>query len=54
MGLNEDFEAAVSDISNKVAHTLSNDELGEIYALYKQATVGDVNVDRPGEGETWS
>ncbi len=28
--------------------TLSDEELKEIYALYKQATVGDVNIDRPG------
>lgn len=28
--------------------TPSNDQLLEIYALYKQATVGDVNTERPG------
>ncbi|XP_023326997.1 putative acyl-CoA-binding protein [Eurytemora carolleeae] len=48
MGLNEDFEAAVDSISNKVNKTMSDDELKEIYSLYKQATVGDVNTDRPG------
>merc|ERR1711997_386886 len=32
----------------EAVETISNDELKEIYALYKQATVGDVNVDRPG------
>ena len=42
------FEEAVETISNKMNKTMSNDELKEIYALYKQATVGDVNVDRPG------
>ena len=26
----------------------SNDEKLEAYGLYKQATVGDVNTDRPG------
>ena len=42
------FEEAVETVNNKMNKTLSNDELKEIYALYKQATVGDVNVDRPG------
>lgn len=42
------FEEAVDLVSNKINKTLSNDELKEVYALYKQATVGDVNVDRPG------
>merc|ERR1712203_1053934 len=42
------FEEAVETISNKMNKTMSNNELKEIYALYKQATVGDVNVDRPG------
>lgn len=27
---------------------MSNDELLEIYSLFKQATVGDINTDRPG------
>merc|ERR1712008_408503 len=44
------FEEAVENVNNKMNKTLSNDELKEIYALYKQATVGDVNVDRPAEG----
>ncbi len=48
MGLEEDFTAAVDDINNKVNKTLSNEELQEIYGLYKQATVGDINTDRPG------
>merc|ERR1712193_354813 len=42
------FEEAVETVNNKMNKTLSNEELKEIYALYKQATVGDVNVDRPG------
>lgn len=42
------FEEAVDMVNNKMNKQLSNDELKEIYALYKQATVGDVNVDRPG------
>ena len=27
---------------------LSNDELLEFYGLFKQATVGNINIDRPG------
>ena len=41
------FEEAVDSISNKMNKTLSNDELKQIYGLYKQATVGDVNTGRP-------
>ena len=48
MGLEKDFQAAVDLVSNKINKTLSNDELLEVYALYKQATVGDVNTSRPG------
>ncbi len=48
MGLQEDFDKAVDDINNKVNKTLSDEELKELYALYKQATVGDINVPRPG------
>ena len=42
-----DFEKAVDDISNKVNKTMTDDELKEIYALYKQATVGDCNLEAP-------
>ena len=42
------FEEAVEIISNKVNKTMTNDELKEIYGLYKQATVGDINTERPG------
>merc|ERR1712098_250031 len=48
MGLEEDFLQAVDDVSNKINKTMSNDELKEVYALYKQATVGDINTTRPG------
>ncbi|CAL9734124.1 acyl-CoA-binding protein 2 [Monosporozyma servazzii] len=33
---------------NGLATTPSTDELLKLYSLYKQATVGDVNVERPG------
>ena len=47
MGLEEDFLQAVHEVNNKINKTLSNDELKEVYALYKQATVGDFNTTRP-------
>merc|ERR1711892_1586736 len=48
MGLEEDFQVAVDEVSNKINKNMSNDELKEVYALYKQATVGDINTSRPG------
>ena len=48
MGLDEDFQTAQDMVSNKINKTLSNDELLEIYALFKQASVGDCNTARPG------
>ena len=48
MTLDQDFEAAAEVIKTKVNKTLSDDELKEIYALYKQATCGDINIDKPG------
>ena len=48
MGLEEDFQAAVDMVSNKINKTLSNEELLEVYALYKQASIGDCNTSRPG------
>nr|ACO11555.1 Acyl-CoA-binding protein homolog [Caligus rogercresseyi] len=48
MSLSERFQAAADEVSLKMNQTLSQDEMKEVYALYKQATVGDVNVDRPG------
>merc|ERR1711936_1350197 len=35
-------------VSNKISKTLSNEELLEVYALYKQASIGDCNTSRPG------
>ena len=42
------FDEAVDLVSNKINKKMSDEELKEIYSLYKQATVGDVNIDRPG------
>ena len=48
MGLEEDFQVAVDLVSNKINKTLSNEELLEVYSLFKQASVGDCNTSRPG------
>lgn len=41
------FEAALADAKNLPSRP-SNDDLLELYALYKQGTSGDVSGDRPG------
>ncbi|QSE96288.1 acyl-CoA-binding protein [Fulvivirga lutea] len=41
------FEEAVSK-SKELPQRPSNDELLKLYALYKQATEGDNNEERPG------
>jgi len=38
----------VADSVRNLAKTPTNDEFAELYSLYKQATVGDCNVSRPG------
>ena len=47
MALPEDFQAA-SARSKDFTKRPSNEELLEIYALFKQATEGDVSAERPG------
>lgn len=47
MALAEDFQTAVS-ASQGLTRRPSNEELLELYALYKQSTEGDVSGDRPG------
>ncbi|MBT1705367.1 acyl-CoA-binding protein [Chryseosolibacter indicus] len=47
MALQQDFESAVAR-SKELTKRPSNEELLALYALYKQATEGDVNGDRPG------
>ena len=47
MELKEQFEAAKAKAETFTKRP-ANDELLEIYALYKQATEGDVQGDRPG------
>ena len=47
MALAEDFAQAQTRVKT-LKTTPSPDELLELYAFYKQATVGDVQGDRPG------
>jgi len=42
-----DFQKAADAVKN-LKTTPSDAELLELYALFKQASVGDVNTDRPG------
>lgn len=46
MALTEDFQEAVTQ-SQQLTKRPSNEELLDLYALYKQATDGDVSGDRP-------
>ena len=47
MALLEDFNTAVSQ-SKDLPSRPSNEDLLQLYALFKQATDGDVSGDRPG------
>jgi diazepam-binding inhibitor (GABA receptor modulator, acyl-CoA-binding protein) len=47
MELEKQFEEAVTR-SKTLTRRPGNDELLQLYALYKQATEGDVSGDRPG------
>ncbi|EYB99447.1 hypothetical protein Y032_0122g1054 [Ancylostoma ceylanicum] len=51
MSLDERFDAAVTIIQKLPKEgpvSTSNEQKLEFYSLFKQATVGDVNTDRPG------
>jgi len=47
MDLKSQFEQAVAN-SKTLPEKPGNDILLQLYALYKQATEGDVNIDAPG------
>ena len=47
MSSKEDFESSVTR-SKELAVRPSNEDLLKMYGLYKQATVGDNNEERPG------
>ncbi|XP_075683768.1 LOW QUALITY PROTEIN: acyl-CoA-binding domain-containing protein 7 [Rhinoderma darwinii] len=42
-----DFDKAAEDIK-KLKTKPTDDEMKEIYGLYKQSTVGDINIECPG------
>jgi len=49
--LDERFQAAVGIVQNLPKDgplTTTNEQKLKFYALYKQATIGDVNTERPG------
>lgn len=45
MSIQQEFEAAVANSKNLPDQ--SNENLLKIYGLYKQATEGDVNIEKP-------
>ncbi|XP_065522541.1 acyl-CoA-binding domain-containing protein 7 [Lathamus discolor] len=47
MTLEADFNAAAEDVK-KLKTRPTDEELKELYGLYKQATVGDTNIECPG------
>ena len=47
MGLIEDFNSAVSQ-SKELTKRPTNEELLDLYSLFKQGSEGDVSGDRPG------
>ncbi|KAK3878970.1 hypothetical protein Pcinc_016414 [Petrolisthes cinctipes] len=47
MSLEDKFNKAAEDVK-KLKTSPTDDELKELYGLYKQVTVGDVNTERPG------
>ncbi|XP_006636067.1 acyl-CoA-binding domain-containing protein 7 isoform X2 [Lepisosteus oculatus] len=47
MSLQADFEKMAEDVK-KVKSRPEDKELLELYGLYKQATVGDNHIDKPG------
>jgi len=46
MSLKDNFEAAAADVRT-LTKKPNNDELLQLYGLYKQATVGDNNTSQP-------
>lgn len=47
MSLDERFNKAAEDVKNLKTRP-TDQELLELYALYKQAIIGDCNISRPG------
>ncbi|XP_054847659.1 acyl-CoA-binding domain-containing protein 7 [Eublepharis macularius] len=47
MALQADFDKAAENVK-KLKTKPSDDELLQLYGLYKQSTVGDINIECPG------
>ncbi|XP_041708092.1 acyl-CoA-binding domain-containing protein 7-like isoform X3 [Coregonus clupeaformis] len=47
MSLQAEFERVADDVK-KVKSRPSDQELLDVYGLYKQAIFGDINIDKPG------
>ncbi|KAL9870031.1 acyl-CoA-binding domain-containing protein 7 [Geothlypis trichas] len=47
MTLQADFDGAAEDVK-KLKTRPTDEELKELYGFYKQATVGDINIECPG------
>ncbi|XP_004529702.1 acyl-CoA-binding protein [Ceratitis capitata] len=47
MASQEEFDKAAENVKN-LNSTPSDNDLLELYSLYKQATVGDCNTEKPG------
>ena len=45
MDLNQEFQGAA--LKSKQLPNQSNDNLLKLYSLYKQATEGDINIEKP-------
>ncbi|XP_070813997.1 acyl-CoA-binding protein-like [Chaetodon trifascialis] len=45
--MTQSFENAVEEVK-VLKQKPDNREMSELYGLYKQATIGDVNIERPG------
>merc|ERR1711962_1672302 len=48
MSLDSQFQQTADSLFKEINQTLSNEELKEVYALYKQGSEGDCNTTRPG------
>lgn len=44
----EDFDKAVQEAKDVIPDSIPGEDKLILYALFKQATVGDINTDRPG------
>jgi len=45
--MSDAFNTAATEVKN-LATNPTNDQLLKLYSLYKQASIGDINTDRPG------